>query len=308
MDAKILSCQGASIFFIVVYSHIARGLLYGSYLYLRRGLWTSGVLILLLMIITAFLGYILPWGQMSLWGATVITNLASTIPLVGENIVQWLWGGFSVDNPTLNKFFSLHYLLPFIILGLVAIHLILLHISGSSNPLGINYQNDKITFSPYYTIKDFYSIFGFIGLLTMLVFFIPNTLGHPDNYIPSNPSITPEHIVPEWYFLPFYAILRAIPDKALGVIALLSSIIILLFLPYIHTTLIRTSSFKPIYKLLINIFIGNSLLLGYLGAKPIESPFLEMAKICTLIYFSFFIIIILTEKIDKICQKIAYKI
>ena len=258
------------------------------------------------MIITAFLGYILPWGQMSLWGATVITNLASTIPVVGENIVQWLWGGFSVDNPTLNKFFSLHYLFPFIILGLVGIHLILLHVSGSSNPLGIDFQNDKITFSPYYTLKDFYSVFAFIALLSWLIFFIPNTLGHPDNYIPSNPSVTPEHIVPEWYFLPFYAILRAIPDKSLGVIALLSSIIILLFLPYLHTTFVRSSLFKPFYKIFILNFLSNAILLGYLGAKPIESPFLETAQICTLIYFSFFIIIIIVEKIDSFFQKLSY--
>ena len=300
--------NGASIFFIVVYAHIARGLLYGSYLYLRRGLWTSGVIIFLLMIITAFLGYILPWGQMSLWGATVITNLASTIPIVGENIVQWLWGGFSVDNPTLNKFFSLHYLFPFVILGLVGLHLVLLHVSGSSNPLGIDYQNDKITLSPYYTLKDFYSVFGFMAILAWLVFFIPNTLGHPDNYIPSNPSVTPEHIVPEWYFLPFYAILRAIPDKSAGVIALLASIIILLFLPYLHTTFVRSSLFKPLYKILIFIFLANAVLLGYLGAKPIESPFLEIAKIATTIYFLFFIAIIIIEKLDSLCQKITYKI
>lgn len=290
--------NGASLFFIVVYTHIFRGLIFGSYLFSRSLLWVSGVIILLLMIITAFLGYILPWGQMSLWGATVITNLASTIPYVGDSIVLWLWGGFSVANPTLNKFFSLHFLFPFIILAIVGLHLILLHNYGSSNPLGIDYGTDKVAFTPYYTLKDFYSIAYFFIFLAILIFFIPNTLGHPDNYIPANSDITPEHIVPEWYFLPFYAILRAIPDKALGVLALLMSILILLFLPFIHSSYIRSSLFKPIYKILCLSFLAIVIILGFLGAKPIEAPYLSLAQYATVAYFSFFPILIIIEKID----------
>jgi ubiquinol-cytochrome c reductase cytochrome b subunit len=250
------------------------------------------------MIITAFLGYILPWGQMSLWGATVITNLASTIPVVGDQIVLWLWGGFSVANPTLNKFFSLHFLFPFIILALVGLHFVLLHNSGSSNPLGIDYNTDKVGFTPYYTLKDFYSLAFFFILFGTLIFFMPNTLGHPDNYIPANSDVTPEHIVPEWYFLPFYAILRAIPDKALGVLALLMSIAILLILPFIHATYLRSSLFKPVYKVLCFAFLADVILLGFLGAKPIEAPYLSMAQYATIGYFSFFIILILVERID----------
>lgn len=295
---RYMHANGASLFFIVVYAHIIRGLVFGSYLFSRELLWCSGVIILLLMIITAFLGYILPWGQMSLWGATVITNLASTIPVVGDQIVLWLWGGFSVANPTLNKFFSLHFLFPFIILALVGLHLLLLHSYGSSNPLGLDFHNDKINFTPYYTLKDFYSTFFYFALLAILVFFVPNTLGHPDNYIPANSDVTPEHIVPEWYFLPFYAILRAIPDKALGVLALLASILILLTLPFMHSTHIRSSLFKPVYKILCFILIAVIILLGYLGAKPIEAPFLVTAQIATAAYFSFFILLLIVEPID----------
>lgn len=290
--------NGASVFFIVVYTHIFRGLIFGSYLFSRSLLWVSGVIILLLMIITAFLGYILPWGQMSLRGATVITNLASTIPYVGDSIVLWLWGGFSVANPTLNKFFSLHFLFPFIILAIVGLHLILLHNYGSSNPLGIDYGTDKVGFTPYYTLKDFYSIAYFFIFLAILIFFIPNTLGHPDNYIPANSDITPEHIVPEWYFLPFYAILRAIPDKALGVLALLMSILILLFLPFVHSSYIRSSLFKPVYKILCLSFLAIVIILGFLGAKPIEAPYLSLAQYATIGYFSFFPLLVIIEKID----------
>jgi ubiquinol-cytochrome c reductase cytochrome b subunit len=304
---RYLHANGASLFFIVVYAHIFRGLIFGSYLFSRELLWCSGVIILLLMIITAFLGYILPWGQMSLWGATVITNLASTIPLVGDSIVLWLWGGFSVANPTLNKFFSLHFLFPFIILALVGLHLLLLHAYGSSNPLGIDYQNDKILFTPYYTLKDFYSLFFFFIFFAFLVFFIPNTLGHPDNYIPANSDVTPEHIVPEWYFLPFYAILRAIPDKALGVVALLLSIVILVFLPFIHTTYIRSSLFKPLYKVLCFSFLAVVILLGFLGAKPIEAPYLSLAQYATIAYFSFFFILIIVERLDLFLIKLLKK-
>lgn len=303
---RYLHANGASIFFIVVYAHILRGLIQGSYLFSRELLWCSGVLILLLMIITAFLGYILPWGQMSLWGATVITNLASTIPVFGESIVLWLWGGFSVANPTLQKFFALHFVAPFIILALVALHVYLLHAAGSSNPLGRDYYLDKVGFTPYYTIKDFYSLFIFFMVFAILVFFIPNVLGHPDNYIPANSDVTPDHIVPEWYFLPFYAILRAIPDKAFGVLALLMSIVLLFFLPFLHTSYIRSTLFKPSYKLLCFVFIAVVFLLGYLGAKPIEEPFLFLAQTATKFYFSFFFIVLFVEKFDQFLLKAVF--
>jgi len=295
---RYLHANGASLFFIVVYSHILRGLIYGSYLFARELLWTSGVLIFLIMIITAFLGYILPWGQMSLWGATVITNLASTIPSVGEYIVIWLWGGYSVANPTLNKFFSLHFVFPFIIIAGVALHVALLHHYGSSNPLGIDYAVDKTNFTPYYTLKDLFSVLIFFMFATILVFFVPNLLGHPDNYVPANPDITPAHIVPEWYFLPFYAILRAIPDKALGVLALLLSILILMVLPYLHSTFVRSALFKPLYKYISFMFIGVVILLGYLGAKPIEEPYLTIAIYATLAYFFYFVLAIIGEIYD----------
>jgi quinol-cytochrome oxidoreductase complex cytochrome b subunit len=290
--------NGASIFFIVVYAHIVRGLLFGSYLMWRKSLWCTGIVIFLLMILTAFLGYILPWGQMSLWGATVITNLASTIPKVGESIVLWLWGGFSVANPTLNRFYSLHFFFPFIILAFVGAHIYLLHLTGSSNPLGIKYALDKLGFGSYYTVKDFFSLFPFVFMFCCLVFFLPNYLGHPDNYIPANPSLTPEHIVPEWYFLPFYAILRAIPSKAFGVIALLSSIVGLFILPFVHKARLRSISFKPMYKSFIFTFLALCLLLGVLGSKPIEQPYLNFSEICTLIYFYFILSLIQIDNLD----------
>jgi quinol-cytochrome oxidoreductase complex cytochrome b subunit len=290
--------NGASIFFIVVYAHICRGLLYGSYLVSRELLWVTGVIIFLLMILTAFLGYILPWGQMSLWGATVITNLASIIPVIGDTIVSWLWGGFSVANPTLKKFFSLHYLFPFLILAFVGLHLLLLHSTGSSNPLGVDYKFDKVPFAPYYIWKDFFSVFGFFIFLGYLIFFMPNMLGHPDNYIPANADVTPAHIVPEWYFLPFYAILRSIPDKAFGVTALLGSILVLLLLPYIHKSNLRSATFKPLYKVVTLIFISICILLGFLGAKPIEEPFLTLGQILTILYFSFFLLLTIIDRLD----------
>lgn len=305
---RYLHANGASIFFIVVYGHIFRGLIYGSYLFARELLWCSGVVILLLMIITAFLGYILPWGQMSLWGATVITNLASTIPIAGDHIVLWLWGGFSVANPTLQKFFSLHFVFPFIILAFVGLHVLLLHSTGSSNPLGIDYVTDKTVFTPYYTIKDLYSLFLFFMLFAILVFFIPNALGHPDNYIPANSDVTPEHIVPEWYFLPFYAILRAIPDKAFGVLALLMSIVMLLFLPFLHSSDVRSSLFKPVYKVFCFSFIAIVILLGYLGAKPIEEPYLSLAQIATSAYFIYFFLLIFIDRIDQFLLILLKKI
>lgn len=296
---RYMHANGASVFFIVVYIHIFRGMYYGSYLNPREALWISGVTILLLMIVTAFLGYILPWGQMSFWGATVITNLVSVIPYFGEFIVQWLWGGFSVDNPTLNKFFSLHYLLPFVILGLVVLHMVFLHENGSSNPLGVNYRTDSVPFSPYFIVKDFYSVLLLLLFFFSLVFFNPNLLGHPDNYIMANSEVTPVHIVPEWYFLPFYAILRSIPSKIIGVLALLASIIVLYFLPFIHKTDIRSSSFKPMFSVFYWFFVSDCILLGYLGAMPVEEPYLSCARICSIFYFAFFLIIFISSNYFK---------
>jgi len=286
-------------FFIVVYTHLFRGLFYGSYFYPRRGLWCTGVIILLLMIITAFLGYILPWGQMSYWGATVITNLASVIPFFGTKVVYWLWSGFSVDNPTLTKFFSLHYLFPFIISALVGLHLFLLHASGSSNPLGINFKTDQIPFHPYYTVKDFFSVLIFLIFFFVFVFFLPNHLGHPSNYIPANPDLTPEHIVPEWYFLPFYAILRTIPNKLFGVLALLASILVLLLLPFISSPKIRNSSYKPFILVMNYLFLTDCFVLGMIGQAPVEEPYLLIGKIATVFYFFYFFILYFFEKIDS---------
>jgi len=300
---RYLHANGASFFFIVVYAHLVRGLFYGSYHYPRRLLWSSGVIILLLMILTSFLGYVLPWGQMSYWAATVITNLASTVPFFGGVIVKWLWSGFSVDNPTLSKFFALHFLFPFIILGLVLIHLGLLHKGGSSNPLGIKRSIDEIPFHPFYTIKDAFSIILFLAFLIFFVSFLPNHLGHPDNYIPANPEQTPEHIVPEWYFLPFYAILRSIPNKLMGVIALVASIITLLILPLLDKPLVRSSLFKPFVSKLNVLFVANCIVLGYIGESPLEEPFLTMGKLSTSIFFMYFLLIKLASQLDKYMLK-----
>ena len=240
--------NGASMFFIVVYSHIFRGLYYGSYMHPRQLLWCSGVLIFILMMGTAFMGYVLPWGQMSFWGATVITNLATAIPIVGQPIVDWLWGGFTVNNATLNRFFSLHFLFPFLIAGLSLLHLALLHKDGSNNPLGVDTSVDKVPFYPYFIVKDLFAFFIFTFVFSVFIFYFPNAMGHPDNYIPANPLVTPAHIVPEWYFLPSYAILRSIPNKLLGVLALLASILILLILPVVNSSAIRSTLYRPIHQ------------------------------------------------------------
>ena len=266
---RYLHANGASMFFIVVYAHIFRGLYYGSYIYPRGKLWCSGVIIFLLMMATAFMGYVLPWGQMSFWGATVITNLFSAIPFVGGSIVEWLWGGYSVDNATLNRFFSLHYLMPFLIAGLTIAHLSLLHTAGSNNPLGINTNVDSISFYPYFYVKDLFSILILIGVFSFFVFFYPNALGHADNYIPANPLVTPPHIVPEWYFLPFYAILRSIPDKLGGVAAMIGAILILLLLPLINTSEIRSTKFRPIFGFFYWFLVSDFLLLGWIGQQPV---------------------------------------
>jgi ubiquinol-cytochrome c reductase cytochrome b subunit len=289
---RYLHANGASMFFIIVYSHMFRGLYYGSYMHPRQHLWCSGVLIFLLMMGTAFMGYVLPWGQMSFWGATVITNLVSAIPVAGPSIVEWLWGGFSVDNATLNRFFSIHYLLPFAITGLVIVHIALLHKDGSNNPLGIDSSTDKIPFYPYCYVKDLFNALLFVVFFSVFLFYYPNLLGHPDNYIPANPMVTPAHIVPEWYFLPFYAILRSIPDKLGGVIAMFGAIVVLFLIPFINQSEVRSSTFRPIYRKLFWFLFADFLILGWIGQKVVESPYIEVGQIATVLYFLFFCVIL----------------
>ena len=284
--------NGASFFFIMVYIHIFRGLYYGSYITPREHLWCSGVLLFILMMATAFMGYVLPWGQMSFWGATVITNLFSAIPIIGKDIVDWLWGGFSVDNPTLNRFFSLHFFLPFAIAGLSLVHLILLHQFGSGNPLGFYIKSENIPFFPYYYVKDLFGVFGLLLSFSLFVYFFPNTLGHPDNYIPADPMKTPLHIVPEWYFLPFYAILRSIPNKIGGVIAMAGSLIVLLLLPYVNTSKVRSTLFRPIYKMAYWLLVVSFIILGWIGQMPVDYPFTEVGIVAMIYYFSFFLILV----------------
>lgn len=367
---RYMHAVGASMFFVVVFIHIFRGLYYGSYKKPREVLWWMGVLILLLMMATAFMGYVLPWGQMSFWGATVITNLFSAFPLVGESIVTWLWGGFSVDNPTLNRFFALHFLMPFLIVGVVILHILALNAYGSNNPTGIDVKGDQdvIPFHPYYSVKDFFGIGVFLLVFGGFLFFAPNYLGHPDNYIEANPLVTPAHIVPEWYFLPFYAILRAITftiplwlpglgllalavfiqlaqfsslarkpfdffgipiakfnpiyhvplvalavllmaagasgaeisSKLGGVIAMFASILILLFIPWLDSSPVRSSNYRPIYKWFFWLFAITCVALGYLGSKPAEGLYVMLAQIFTAYYFAHFLIVMpVVSRIEK---------
>lgn len=297
---RYIHANGASMFFIVVYIHIFKGLYFGSYSKPKQWVWLIGIIIFLLMIITAFIGYVLPWGQMSLWGATVITNLVSALPKIGEYVVFWLWGGFSVDNATLNRFFSLHYLLPFIIVSMSLIHIAILHQEGSGNPLGIESTTDKINLFPYFVIKDFFGLIIFLIFFSNFLYFYPNVLGHSDNYIEANPMVTPTHIVPEWYFLPFYAILRSIPHKLGGVIAMLLSILILSFLPWLHSTEIRSSRFRPIYKFFYWTLISCCLLLGWIGGMPVEEPYILIGQLLSVYYFSYFLFLLpLLGKIEK---------
>ena len=291
---RYIHMNGASFFFIVVYIHIFRGLYYGSYKAPRELLWWLGIIILLLMMATAFMGYVLPWGQMSFWGATVITNLFSAIPLIGDGITQWLWGGYSVDNPTLSRFYTLHFLLPFLIVGVVVLHIVALHTHGSNNPLGIDRKGpqDSIPFHPFYTIKDLFGLSFALTIFFAVVFFAPDFLGHPDNYIPADPLKTPAHIVPEWYFLPFYAILRAIPDKLGGVIAMFSAIFVLFLLPWLDTSKVRSATFRPIYKILFWIFLIDTVILGWVGSKPAEGIFIIISRIATFYYFLHFLILL----------------
>ncbi len=290
---RYLHANGASLFFVAVYIHMFRGLYFGSYKSPRELLWWLGIIIFLLMMMTAFMGYVLPWGQMSFWGATVITNMFSAVPLVGETLVTWLWGGFSVDSPTLQRFFSLHYLLPFVIFAVMFVHLWALHTSKSNNPLGIDVKGpqDTISFHPYYTTKDLVGFGVFFLVLAYFVFFNPNYMGHPDNYIPADPLVTPAHIVPEWYFLPFYAILRAVPDKLGGVVLMLAAILILFVIPWLDTSKVRSSTFRPIYKQFFWILVADCFVLGWVGANPPEGHFILIGRLSTAYYFAHFIII-----------------
>jgi quinol-cytochrome oxidoreductase complex cytochrome b subunit len=289
-----LHAVGASMFFIAVYIHIFRGMYFGSYKAPREVLWMIGVLILLVMMATAFMGYVLPWGQMSFWGAKVITNLFSAVPFFGESIVTWLWGGFTVDNPTLNRFFSLHYLLPFVLAALVGLHIWALHIPGNNNPTGVDVKSsqDTVPFHPYYTIKDGFAIVMFLIFFMLFVFYAPDFLGHAINYERANPMVTPAHIVPEWYFLPFYAILRAVPDKLLGVIAMFGSIVVLFFLPWLDTSKVRSGRFRPLFRQFFWLFVACCFVLGVVGANPPEGHWITIGQIATVYYFAYFLIIL----------------
>jgi len=282
----------ASFFFIFVYMHIGRGLYYSSYKSPRVLVWSIGVIILILMMAIAFLGYVLPYGQMSLWGATVITNLLSAIPIFGQDIVELIWGGFSVSNATLNRFFSLHYLLPFLLAALAVAHLIALHEHGSNNPNGVNSSGDRYAFHPYFIFKDLVTIFAFFLALSILVFFYPNLLGHSDNYIPADPMVTPASIVPEWYLLPYYAILRSIPNKLLGVLAMFGSLLILLILPITDLSRIRGSTFRPAMKFAFWLLVVDFFILMWIGSQHPETPYVEIGQVATAFYFAWFLIIV----------------
>jgi ubiquinol-cytochrome c reductase cytochrome b subunit len=290
---RYLHSNTASAFFFLVYLHIGRGMYYGSYRAPRTLVWAIGTVILILMMGTGFLGYVLPYGQMSLWGATVITNLISAIPWIGQDIVEFIWGGFSVNNATLNRFFALHYLLPFILVALVLMHLIALHdTAGSSNPLGVSGNYDRVTFAPYFLFKDLITIFIFIFVLSSFVFFMPNVLGDSDNYIMANPMQTPAAIVPEWYLLPFYAILRSIPNKLLGVLAMFSAILAIMLLPVTDLGRSKGLQFRPLSKFAFWVFVVNFLILMKLGACHVETPFIELGQLSTALYFSYFVLIV----------------
>jgi ubiquinol-cytochrome c reductase cytochrome b subunit len=291
---RYMHANGASMFFVAIYLHIFRNLYYGSYKAPREVLYILGMIIFLLMMASAFMGYVLPWGQMSFWGATVITNLFSAIPVVGDTIVSFLWGGYSVGDPTLNRFFSLHYLLPFMIVGVVILHIWALHVPGNNNPTGIPIKSgkDAVPFHPYMTVKDSFATAIFMIFFAWWVFYMPSYLGHADNYIPANPAVTPAHIVPEWYFLPFYAILRAIPDKLGGVVAMFGSIVALALVPWLDTSKVRSAVYRPIYKWFFWVFVVVCILLGWLGAKPAEGIYVIAARILTAYYFAHFFLVL----------------
>ena len=284
---RYVHANGASMFFFAVYVHIFRGIYYGSYKAPREVLWLLGIVIYLLMMATGFMGYVLPWGQMSYWGATVITSLFGAIPFIGDWLSHLLWGGFSVDNATLNRFFSLHYLLPFMIAGVVVLHIWALHVPGSNNPAGIEKKTakDTLPFHPYFTVKDGFALVCFLVLYSWVVFYVPNYLNHADNYIEANALVTPQHIVPEWYYLPFYAILRSVPDKLLGVVAMFMSIILLAFLPWLDTSRVRSANYRPVYKVFFWLFVIDALMLGYIGSQPPQGLYVLMGRIFTFWYF-----------------------
>jgi ubiquinol-cytochrome c reductase cytochrome b/c1 subunit len=300
---RYLHANGASMFFIAVFIHIFRGMYYGSYKAPREVLWILGVIIYLLMMATAFMGYVLPWGQMSFWGATVITNLFSAIPVVGPSIVTWLWGGFSVDDATLKHFFSLHYLLPFMIAGVVGLHIWALHHVGQNNPTGVEVKDirkDTVPFTPYATMKDAFALVCFLAFFSYFAFFIPNYLGHADNYIKANPLVTPAHIVPEWYFLPFYAILRAIPSKLGGVLCMFGAIAVLFVLPWLDTSKVRSGKYRPTFQIFFWLLVADCVFLGWLGSKPPEGWYVPASRVATAYYFAHFLIVLpLLGRIEK---------
>jgi ubiquinol-cytochrome c reductase cytochrome b subunit len=311
---RYIHANGASMFFLAVYIHMFRGMYYGSYKAPREVLWILGVLIYILMMAAGFMGYVLPWGQMSVWGATVITNLFGAIPVVGDSLVTLMWGGFSVDNPTLNRFFSLHYLIPFLIAGVVVLHIWALHVPGNNNPVGISVkgEQDTVPFHPYYTVKDGFALALFMILFSYFIFFAPNVLGHADNYIPANPLVTPAHIVPEWYLLPFYAILRAVPDKLGGVALMFGAIFVMFLLPWLDTSKVRSARYRPLFRQFFILFIIDCLILGYLGAKPAEGVYIVLARVATVYYFAHFLIILpllgLVEKTKEVPESISASI